>query len=113
MAPLLLFAWLLGERIWPGDWTPLLGLALASQVFGQGLMIYALGKLSPLVVGIALLIQPVVAGAVGWIAYAERLGAPDLIGIALVAAALVLVRRGPAVAEARGEADMPFEKEPA
>ncbi|MDW4677709.1 DMT family transporter, partial [Escherichia coli] len=69
VAPLLLFAWGLGERIWPEDWTPLIGLALASQVFGQGLMIYALGKLSPLVVGIALLIQPVVAGAVGWIVY--------------------------------------------
>ena len=113
VGPLLLFAWVLGERIWPGDWTPLLGLALASQVFGQGLMIYALGKLSPLVVGIALLIQPVVAGAVGWIVYDERLGAPDLLGIALVAAALVLVRRGPAVAAAGGEADIAREKEAA
>ena len=111
--PLLLFAYMLGERIWPGDWTPLIGLALASQVLGQGLMIYALGKLSPLVVGIALLIQPVVAGAVGWIVYGEKLGAPDLLGIALVAAALVLVRRGPAVAEAGGEADIAREKEPA
>ncbi len=113
VGPLLLFAWVLGERIWPGDWTPLIGLALASQVFGQGLMIYALGKLSPLIVGIALLIQPVVAGAVGWIVYGERLGAPDLVGIALVAAALVLVRRGSTVAEADGEADIAREKEPA
>jgi drug/metabolite transporter (DMT)-like permease len=113
VAPLLLFAWALGERIWPGDWTPLIGLALASQVLGQGLMIYALGKLSPLVIGIALLTQPVVAGTVGWIVYGERLGAPDLLGIALVAAALVLVRRGPAVAEAGDEADIAREKEPA
>ena len=63
--PQLLFAWMLGERVWPSDWTPLIGLALASQVLGQGLMIYALGRLSPLVVGLALLIQPVVAGIVG------------------------------------------------
>ncbi|MBA4047009.1 MAG: EamA family transporter [Sphingomonas sp.] len=93
VAPLLLFAIALGERIVPTHWGPLIGLALASQVFGQGLMIYALGRLSPLVVGIALLVQPVVAASVGWIVYDERLGLPDLIGVALVAVALVLVRR--------------------
>lgn len=92
--PLLGFAAVLGEKILPGNWWPLIGLALISQVFGQGCMIYALGKLSPLVVGIALLVQPVVAGSVGWIVYGERLGGPDFIGVALVAAALVLVRRG-------------------
>ena len=52
------------------------------------------GRLSPLVIGIALLIQPVVDGTVGWIVHGERLGVPDLIGVALVAAALMLVRRG-------------------
>lgn len=111
--PLLVFAVLLGERVWPDHWGPLVGLALASQVFGQGLMIYALGKLSPLVMGLALLIQPVVGASVGWLAYGERLGALDLVGIALVAAALVLVRRGPAVAEGAGEDDIVSVKEPA
>jgi drug/metabolite transporter (DMT)-like permease len=91
--PLLGFAWLLGEAIWPQHWGVLIGLALASQVVGQGLMIYALGHLSPLVVGIALLLQPVIAGTVGWMVYDERLGVPDLLGAALVAIALVLVRR--------------------
>ena len=98
--PLLAFAAVMGERIMPAHWTPLLGLALVSQVIGQGCMIYALGRLSPLVIGIALLIQPVVAGVVGWIVYHERLGTPDLVGVVLVAAALVLVRRGPKVAPA-------------
>ena len=92
--PLLLFAWLLGERIMPQHWTALIALALVSQIVGQGLMIYALGRLSPLVVGIALLIQPMVATALGWIVYDERLGLVDMIGAGLVAAALVLVRRG-------------------
>lgn len=91
--PLLLFSTLLGERIVPGQWGALIGLALASQLLGQGLMIYALGRLSPLVVGIALLIQPGVAAAIGWLAYGERLALPDLAGALLVAAALVLVRR--------------------
>jgi drug/metabolite transporter (DMT)-like permease len=63
-------------------------------------MIYALGRLSPLVVGIALLLQPVVAGTLGWIVYDETLGLPDLVGVVLVAAALVLVRRGAQVAPA-------------
>ena len=92
--PLLAFAVLLGEKIWPTHWSVLIGLALCSQVLGQGLMIYALGKLSPLVIGIALLMQPVVAGTVGWIVYGERLGFADLIGVLLVGIALVLVRRG-------------------
>lgn len=92
--PLLGFALLLGERVMPTHWGALIGLALASQVFGQGLMIYALGKLSPLVVGIALLMQPIVAGTVGWIVYDERLGLPDVVGVVLVGIALVLVRRG-------------------
>jgi drug/metabolite transporter (DMT)-like permease len=96
--PLALAAWGLGEAFWPQKWGVLIGLALASQVLGQGLMIYAIGLLPPLVVGIALLIQPIVAGAVGWIAYGERLGLADFIGAALVAIALVLVRSGARVA---------------
>jgi drug/metabolite transporter (DMT)-like permease len=93
MAPLLLFALALGERVWPDAWGPLIGLALASQVLGQGCMVYALGKLSPLVVGLALLVQPVVAATVGWLVFDERLGMADLIGATLVAVALVLVAR--------------------
>lgn len=94
--PLLALALLMGERIWPHDWTPIIALVLVSQVFGQTLLIYALGQLSPLVVGIALLVQPVVAASVGWIVYDERLGLPDLAGAVLVAVALVLVRDKPA-----------------
>lgn len=98
--PLFAFAAFLGERMIPGDWTVLIGLALLSQVLGQGLMIYALGKLPPLVIGIALLIQPIVAGIVGWTVYDEQLGAADLIGAAMVAVALVLVRQRAPVAQA-------------
>lgn len=92
--PLLMLAFALGEQVMPHNWWPLVALAVVSQLIGQGLMIYALGHLSPLIVGIALLIQPVVAATLGWIIYDERLAAADLFGALLVAVALVLVRGG-------------------
>ena len=90
--PLLLFAIVLGERLVPGNWTPLIGLALCSQILGQGLTVYVLGRFSPLVIGLGLLIQPVVAAVIGWGIFGERLGAADIAGAALVCLALVLVR---------------------
>lgn len=95
IVPLAIAVPLFGETFLPHSWGPLIALALVSQVIGQGLMIYALGHLEPIVVGIALLSQPLVAGAIGWFAYGETLGPVDLAGAVMVAAALVLVRRGP------------------
>lgn len=92
--PLLVIALAMGEQIVPHLWWPLLALAIVSQLIGQGCMIYALGHLSPLVIGIALLVQPAVGAALGWFIFDERLAAADLFGAALVAAALVLVRQG-------------------
>lgn len=93
--PLAIAVPLFGETFLPHNWGPLIALALVSQVLGQGLMIYALRYLEPIVVGIALLCQPLVAGAIGWFAYGETLGPIDLVGAAMVGLALVLVRRGP------------------
>jgi drug/metabolite transporter (DMT)-like permease len=91
--PLLALAVIMGERVMPHDWTPLIALALCSQVIGQGLMTYALGRMSPLVIGLALLSQPVIAALTGWLVFGETLGAPDIVGAALVGLALVLVRQ--------------------
>ena len=82
----------LGERIWPHDWTPLLIFALSSQVVGQGLLVYSIGTLPPLVVGLALLTQPAISASIGWLAYGETLSATDIVGAVGIAAALVLVR---------------------
>jgi drug/metabolite transporter (DMT)-like permease len=82
----------LGETLWPHDWTPLIIFALSSQVLGQGLLVYAIGTLPPLVVGLALLTQPVISGTVGWLAYGEGLSLTDAIGAIAIAAAIVLVR---------------------
>jgi drug/metabolite transporter (DMT)-like permease len=81
-----------GERIIPADWTYVFLLALGSQVFGQGLVVYAIGSVPPLVVGLTLLTQPAISGFVGWVAYGEKLSPLDWIGAAMIAAALVLVR---------------------
>ena len=92
-APLLLvFALALGERFMPGDWTPVILLSLSSQLLGQGLLVYAMGHLSPVTVGLCFLTQPVLSAAIGWAAYDERFTTFDAIGAVLIAVALVLIR---------------------
>jgi drug/metabolite transporter (DMT)-like permease len=90
--PLLLISLGLGEQIMPTDWTPVIALAVVSQLVGQGLMVYVLGKVTPLLFGLALLTQPVVSAAIGWLQYGETLGPVDAAGALLIAAALVMVR---------------------
>ncbi len=82
----------LGEAVVPQNWTPLIALALSSQVVGQGLLIWALPRFSPLVIGLTLLVQPAIAALAGWLMFGERLGAIDVIGGLMVGAALVLIR---------------------
>lgn len=92
-APVLLgIALLLGEPVWPGAWGPVVGLFIVSQLIGQGLMVFALKYFSPLVVGLALLTQPVVASIYGWLAFGEVLSPMDIVGMALVGAALAVSR---------------------
>ena len=82
----------LGEPFWPTDWTPVVALSITSQLIGQGLLVFALRHFSPLVVGLALLTQPVVSVAVGWVWFDEVLSPLDGLGMVLVAVGLVLVR---------------------
>ena len=81
-----------GERIVPDDWTFILLLALGSQVIGQGLLVYGIAHVPPLVVGLTLLTQPAISAFVGWVVYNERLGPIDFLGAIAIGAALVLVR---------------------
>lgn len=80
------------QRILPADWTGLFALALCSQVIGQGLLVYALGHVPPLVVGIAMLTQPALSALLGWIYYGEAFTPRDWTGAAMIVVALVLVR---------------------
>jgi drug/metabolite transporter (DMT)-like permease len=90
--PLLLLANLLGQKVMPGDWTPLVILSIGSQVVGQGLLVYAVGYLSPVVVGLGLLAQPAAGAVIGRFAYGETMSLADAAGAVLVAIALVLIR---------------------
>ena len=97
-SPLLLgMAVAAGEPVWPGaaGWTPVLLLALSSQFIGQGLLVYSLKHFPPLIIGMALLTQPAVAATVGWFVFGEMLVPLDVLGMALLAAALLLARTAP------------------
>lgn len=91
----------LGERIFPDNWAGLFALAVCSQVVGQGLLVYALGHVPPLVVGVAMLTQPALSAALGWSYYDETLTPLDFLGAAMIVAALILVRLKP-----KGEPDL-------
>ena len=91
-AMLLPVSLVMGERIIPADWSYVQLLALGSQVLGQGLLVYAIGALPPLIVGLALLTQPAISALVGWLVYREALSPLDWLGAAAIGIALVLVR---------------------
>jgi drug/metabolite transporter (DMT)-like permease len=90
--PLLIFALAIGEQVVPGDWTAVVLLSISSQLIGQGLLVYAMGHVSPVVVGLCFLTQPIASAAIGWAAYDERLSVGDGIGALMICIALVLIR---------------------
>ena len=56
------------------------------------MLIRALPRFSPLIVGLTLLVQPAIAAVAGWLVFHETLSVMEIFGGALVAAALVLIR---------------------
>ncbi len=92
-APLILgLARVAGEKIIPDVWWPVIALSLTCQFLGQGMMVFAIAHFSPLIVGLALLTQPAVASVIGWAAFGERLGALDMLGMAVIGCALIMIR---------------------
>nr|WP_298895152.1 DMT family transporter [uncultured Altererythrobacter sp.] len=90
---LLALALLLGEPVWPTDWTPILILFVSSQLIGQGLLVFSLRHFPPLVIGLALLTQPAVAALIGYQVFGEVLLPLDILGMVLLGSALVLARQ--------------------
>ena len=89
---LLVIAFLLNEPVWPTNWLPVIGLALSSQVIGQGLLVFSMKHFEALVIGLALLTQPAIAAAIGWFAFGEILLPLDIAGMLLLGGSLVLAR---------------------
>jgi len=89
---LLGIALILGEPVWPTDWTPVIVLFVTSQLIGQGLLVYSLGHFPPLIIGLALLTQPAIAAVIGYSVFGEVLSGLDILGMLLLGSALVVAR---------------------
>ena len=74
-------------------WAVLIGLALISQVAGQGLITYALAHLPAAFSSVGLLLQPVIAALLAWLILNEPVGPLQALGGAVVLCGIALARR--------------------
>jgi len=74
-------------------WLVLVGLALVTQVLGQGLIAYAFAHLPASLSSVSLLIQPVMATLFAWWLFDEPVGAVQFVGGAVVLAGIWLAKR--------------------
>jgi drug/metabolite transporter (DMT)-like permease len=77
-----------------GGWAVLIGLALISQVGGQGLITYALAHLPAAFSSVGLLLQPAIAALLAWVILYEPLGVWQALGGVIVLAGIAVARRG-------------------
>ena len=95
-APLMLLAALaMGEQILPHSakgWSAVVGLGLM-HVAGQGSIAWALGRLPPATASVTVLVQPVVAGLLGWWLFAETMGPLQALGCGLALGGVILAQR--------------------
>ncbi len=85
------------QPFWPSSghgWLVVLGLALVTQILGQGLIAYAFAHLPASLSSVSLLIQPVMAALFAWILFGEAIGAAQFAGGAIVLAGIWIARRG-------------------
>ncbi|MGH8727623.1 MAG: DMT family transporter, partial [Burkholderiales bacterium] len=75
-------------------WWVLAGLALVTQILGQGLITYAFAHLPASLSSVSLLIQPVMAAIFAWALFAEAIGPIQFVGGAIVLAGIWFARKG-------------------
>jgi drug/metabolite transporter (DMT)-like permease len=75
-------------------WWVLVGLALISQVLGQGLIAYAFAHLPASLSSVSLLIQPVMAALFAWALFGEAIGLAQFAGAVIVLAGIWISRKG-------------------
>ena len=74
-------------------WLVLIGLALVSQILGQGLIAYAFAHLTASLSSVSLLVQPVVAALAAWALFGEAVGPVQFTGGAIVLAGIWIAKR--------------------
>lgn len=75
-----------------GGFAALMGLALISQVGGQGLLTVALGTLPATFSSLVIFLEAVAAAAFGWLILGERLGIVQMLGGVLILAGIFVAR---------------------
>jgi drug/metabolite transporter (DMT)-like permease len=96
---LLPIALLAPQPFWPASaqgWLVVLGLALVTQILGQGVIAYAFAHLPASLSSVSLLIQPVMASIFAWLLFGEAIGALQFTGGVIVLAGIWLSKRGSA-----------------
>lgn len=73
-------------------WITLLTLALVSQVLGQGLLAFALGRLPATFSSLVIFLEAVGAAALGWLVLSEKLGPVQMFGGALILLGIWIAR---------------------
>jgi drug/metabolite transporter (DMT)-like permease len=94
MPVMLIVALVLGEDILPagrGGWMACIGLGLV-HVAGQGGVAWSLGRLPAAITAVTILIQPVVAAIFGYLLFAETMTPLQMLGGAVVLAAVILAQ---------------------
>ncbi|APV52394.1 EamA family transporter [Betaproteobacteria bacterium GR16-43] len=85
------------QPFWPASssgWLVLVGLALVTQILGQGLIAYAFAHLPASLSSVSLLIQPVMAAIFAWALFGEAIGPWQFIGGAIVLSGIWLSKKG-------------------
>ncbi|MEM8884818.1 MAG: DMT family transporter [Planctomycetota bacterium] len=77
-----------------GGWGSVIGLAVVSQILGQGLIIYALAHLPAHFSSVTLLLQPALAAVLAWWLFAERPNLQQAMGGLIMLAGILVARRG-------------------
>ncbi|HUL97149.1 MAG TPA: DMT family transporter [Usitatibacter sp.] len=77
----------------PRGWAVLVGLALVTQILGQGLIAYAFAHLPASLSSVSLLIQPVMAALFAWWLFNEPVGPLQFVGGAIVLAGIWISKR--------------------
>lgn len=71
---------------------PLLGLAILPQIFGQGLLSFALGKVTASMSSILVLTQPVIAALYAFLLFQEALTLMEMAGILIISFGIYLAK---------------------